>query len=574
MEGAQKPQPLPAGAQPPASEALQSQPQEEDQQRGMDPAAMPALESIEFDEEAALAEAEQAEAARAAGSGIPLGHPMSRVPEGFLRDQMSSNPPLEQQQQEQQSWQGTQAPSPASAAAPQELEGPAQAPLPASGAPERAEPEVQGAEAKQAGVPKKKGTAARTDQDGRRGRKSGKAAAAAVDDDEVEAKRDKGAAAAAAAKEAETKQLEAAKREEDAKRAEADALKRREEERKEEEARKAKAAAAAAKEEEEARKAAAARREEETRKVKAEAVKREEEARRVAAAEAAQKEEEAKRAAAAAEAAQREEEAKKKAKAKKQQEEARKVKAEAAAAEEAEAVRREQEKQAQAKAEAEAKRAEVQARKAQPPPKNNTERAARFFNRLASKATMPGPTRAVYNELKAKMQELEAVRQECAEAEEAAKQRAENAALQLSSLRSQMEVQEADFQRFKQRHWNEVDAAGTEVRLKMYGKLLPLLDNFERAAETLKVVTRTEGEQAVHDVYQKGVAEPIRETLRSAGIEEIGESGVQFDPLVHEAIMMDEDPNVPENTVTCVLQKGYKFGEKLLRPALVKVSSP
>eukprot|EP00983_Pelagomonas_calceolata_P124807 1161145-Pelagomonas_calceolata.AAC.3 len=102
----------------------------------------------------------------------------------------------------------------------------------------------------------------------------------------------------------------------------------------------------------------------------------------------------------------------------------------------------------------------------------------------------------------------------------------------------------------------------------MYGKLLPLLDNFERAAETLKVVTRTEGEQAVHDVYQKGVAEPIRETLSPSGIEALAASQFEhsYDPQghrEHEHVHMHKRSEDMANhgAVVCAHAQGHREHE-------------
>ena len=56
------------------------------------------------------------------------------------------------------------------------------------------------------------------------------------------------------------------------------------------------------------------------------------------------------------------------------------------------------------------------------------------------------------------------------------------------------------------------------------------------------------------------------------GLKPITESGVRFDPNIHEAVMREEDPSVPSHTVVAVLQKGYFLHDRLLRPAMVKVA--
>ena len=57
------------------------------------------------------------------------------------------------------------------------------------------------------------------------------------------------------------------------------------------------------------------------------------------------------------------------------------------------------------------------------------------------------------------------------------------------------------------------------------------------------------------------------------GLKEIGTVGEEFNPEIHEAIMHIEDENLGENVVAAVLQKGYKFGDTVVRPAMVQVAN-
>lgn len=95
--------------------------------------------------------------------------------------------------------------------------------------------------------------------------------------------------------------------------------------------------------------------------------------------------------------------------------------------------------------------------------------------------------------------------------------------------------------------------------------LLPVLDNFDRALEHAE-----EG-----DEFHKGVLliyKQLFEVLQKHGLKPIDESGVHFDPNIHEAVVREEDSSVPSHTVVAVLQKGYFLHDRLLRPALVKVA--
>ena len=95
--------------------------------------------------------------------------------------------------------------------------------------------------------------------------------------------------------------------------------------------------------------------------------------------------------------------------------------------------------------------------------------------------------------------------------------------------------------------------------------ILPVLDNFDRALEHAE-----EG-----DEFHKGallIYKQLFDLLQKHGLKPIEESGVHFDPNVHEAVVREEDDSVPSLTVVAVLQKGYYLYDRLLRPALVKVA--
>jgi molecular chaperone GrpE len=62
------------------------------------------------------------------------------------------------------------------------------------------------------------------------------------------------------------------------------------------------------------------------------------------------------------------------------------------------------------------------------------------------------------------------------------------------------------------------------------------------------------------------------EVLQRYGLRIVDESGVHFDPNIHEAVMSEQDPSLPGHTVVQILQKGYFLNDRLLRPALVRVA--
>lgn len=132
-------------------------------------------------------------------------------------------------------------------------------------------------------------------------------------------------------------------------------------------------------------------------------------------------------------------------------------------------------------------------------------------------------------------------------------------ALQESFIRLQ-----ADFTNFRRRTESE-KAEYIEIGVsKVITNLLPIVDNFERALENKEDTKFYEG---VEMIYTQ-----IRELLENNGVEEIKALNEKFDPNFHHAVFAEEVEGVEEDTVTEVLQKGYKLGEKVLRPSMVKVS--
>lgn len=127
----------------------------------------------------------------------------------------------------------------------------------------------------------------------------------------------------------------------------------------------------------------------------------------------------------------------------------------------------------------------------------------------------------------------------------------------------------ADFENFRKRQEQERESLlkyGAETTLK---KMIEVLDNFERGEKALENV---EDCQQVKDSFNL-VHKQVRETLSKLGLEQIDASGKEFDPNFHEAVMQTPTGEHPENTVIAELQKGYKLGDKVLRPTLVNVAS-
>ena len=127
----------------------------------------------------------------------------------------------------------------------------------------------------------------------------------------------------------------------------------------------------------------------------------------------------------------------------------------------------------------------------------------------------------------------------------------------------------ADFDNYRKRQEQERESLvkyGTENALK---KMLEVLDNFERGQKALEGV---EDSEKIKECFQL-VHKQVWDTLSKLGLEEIKAVGEEFDPNFHEAVMQTPTTEHPEHTVINDLQKGYKVGDKILRPTLVNVAT-
>ena len=126
----------------------------------------------------------------------------------------------------------------------------------------------------------------------------------------------------------------------------------------------------------------------------------------------------------------------------------------------------------------------------------------------------------------------------------------------------------ADFENYRKRQEGEREGLikyGMEQALK---KMIEIADNFARAEKALESVDDCEKAKEAFFVLNK----QFIDSLTKLGLEEIKADGEQFDPNLHEAVMQVPTDEKPEETVMQVMQKGYKYGDKVLRPAMVSVA--
>lgn len=146
---------------------------------------------------------------------------------------------------------------------------------------------------------------------------------------------------------------------------------------------------------------------------------------------------------------------------------------------------------------------------------------------------------------------------------------------EMESLRQQVQDHQekvlriqADYDNFRRRTRQEKEEFAKYASAKLLEELIPVVDNFERALAAGK-------ETNDYDSLYKGLEMTFRQmdqVLRQEGLEPMDSVGKPFNPDFHQAIMQVESEDYEEGIVVEEVQKGYKLKEKVLRPAMVKVS--
>ena len=105
-------------------------------------------------------------------------------------------------------------------------------------------------------------------------------------------------------------------------------------------------------------------------------------------------------------------------------------------------------------------------------------------------------------------------------------------------------------------------------------RLLPVLDNLQRALDAERVVEMKESEEFRHFLHGvELINRQLGGVLEGLGVEAVPTVGERFDPHVHEAVATEQTDAHEPDTVTQEMQRGYRLGDKLLRPAMVKVAT-
>jgi molecular chaperone GrpE len=126
----------------------------------------------------------------------------------------------------------------------------------------------------------------------------------------------------------------------------------------------------------------------------------------------------------------------------------------------------------------------------------------------------------------------------------------------------------AEFENYRKRVLRDQESLVARAHERLVKELLPVLDDLERALAAAEEHEEAKLEEGVRLVHRELAA-----ALEREGLAEIETNGV-FDPHVHEALLSQPSSDQAEGTVLEVVQKGYRLGDRVLRPARVVVAAP
>ncbi len=131
-------------------------------------------------------------------------------------------------------------------------------------------------------------------------------------------------------------------------------------------------------------------------------------------------------------------------------------------------------------------------------------------------------------------------------------------------LTETVQRQQAEFDNYRRRTLKEKEELSLVAVGDLVACILPVLDNFERALACGAEKGLAEGVEMVRN--------QLLSLLSETGLKPLGTKGEAFDPKLHDALLQEEVPDAEKDTILEVMQKGYALGDRLLRPAMVKVA--
>ena len=128
---------------------------------------------------------------------------------------------------------------------------------------------------------------------------------------------------------------------------------------------------------------------------------------------------------------------------------------------------------------------------------------------------------------------------------------------------------QADFDNFRRRTQGEKEQLSGFVTAGVVGKFLKVLDNFERAEASAEKTS--DFESLLTGLKQ--IRRQFEDAFKELGVEEIVAQDAKFDPNLHEAVMRGQNPDMEDETIDMVFEKGYKLKDRVIRHSKVRVIS-
>ena len=144
---------------------------------------------------------------------------------------------------------------------------------------------------------------------------------------------------------------------------------------------------------------------------------------------------------------------------------------------------------------------------------------------------------------------------------------------EVKELKDSLARRQADFENYRKRMERERSETYNRVVADVAAKLLPVLDNLKRALETEASVEASESDEFRH--FLSGVDliyKQLNGVLDALGVKPVLAEGEHFDPHLHEAVVTEPTDDFEPDTVIQEIVRGFRMGDKLIRPALVKVA--
>lgn len=144
----------------------------------------------------------------------------------------------------------------------------------------------------------------------------------------------------------------------------------------------------------------------------------------------------------------------------------------------------------------------------------------------------------------------------------------------LAETRDAVARRQADFENYRKRTERDRGETHNRIVADVARKLLPVVDNLTRALEAERSVETQESNEFRHFLHGvELINRQLNDVLESLGVHPIVAVGEPFDPHIHEAVVTEPSDKYEPDTVTEEIARGYRMGDRLLRPSMVKVAA-